>query len=290
MIRWTDKNSFPLLLCGSIILMTVTPLVTYADSGDFASSEGILNFAYHLFQEGDYQRSASEYTRYQFLFPGKKTGFVLLMKGICHSRLGEYKKALDVFSSIQESDDELRAVADYETALVFLNRREYVKCRTYLSETEPPGISDFHDRYIITAFTYLFEKKWDKADKALTKTDSILKNDLHSLATEGSRTLRKSPVAAGIFSTILPGTGKMYSERWRDGLFSFVSIGTLAGLSVYNFLTDGTGSLKGWIYAGIGGLFHFGNIYGSVVSAQDYNTFQEKRLEEKISRLLYAHY
>jgi TM2 domain-containing membrane protein YozV len=79
----------------------------------------------------------------------------------------------------------------------------------------------------------------------------------------------KSQALAGIFSAVIPGSGKMYVGEWGDGITAFLVSGLFAFLAYDNFKADH--NTRAWIFTGLGTLFYGGNIYGSVASAQIYN-------------------
>jgi hypothetical protein len=43
-------------------------------------------------------------------------------------------------------------------------------------------------------------------------------------------------------------------------------------------------SIRGWIYASVGGVLHIGNIYGSTVSARRYNRLREEALFQEVQK------
>ena len=257
---------------------------------DYTLPGGILGFAYSLFSEGDYIRAAGEFQRFRFLFPEHRTDRVLLMIGMSYQRAGYFDKALEYFRLVSPSDNEAENVSVYETALTFLLMEEYRQALTLIAAENPRPVSDLYNREIISAVSYLFLEQWEEADNLLTNIKTKAGLDLRSRAEIFRSFPRKSPVAAGVLSALVPGLGKMYAERWKDGLFSLAGIGAFAGLSVYNFLTEGVTSVKAWVYTALGGLFHIGNIYGAVVAARDFNFFQRQRMEEELFGFIYSHY
>ncbi|MEO0102296.1 MAG: hypothetical protein ABIK81_01170, partial [candidate division WOR-3 bacterium] len=95
---------------------------------------------------------------------------------------------------------------------------------------------------------------------------------------------RKSPLLSGFFSLILPGAGQVYSERAGDGFYSFLVVGTFAGISYYYGREKEKG--KFWVFLSLTSLFHLGNVYGAIIAARDCNLKAKKRfikrVEEKI--------
>jgi tetratricopeptide (TPR) repeat protein len=259
-------------------------------ASDYTLPDGILGFAYSLFAEGDYSRAAGEFQRFRFLFPERRPDRIFLMIGMSYQRAGYLDKALEYFRMVGPSDKEAENVSVYESALTFLLMKEYEQALRLIRRENPVSVSELYNREIISAVSCLFLQQWDEAERLLGDIETAAGLDLQRRAEIFRSFPRKSPVLAGILSAFVPGLGKMYAERWRDGLFSFAGIGAFAGLAVYSFVTEGTASVKAWVYTALGGLFHIGNIYGAVVAARDFNSFQRQRMEEELFGFIYSHY
>jgi hypothetical protein len=109
---------------------------------------------------------------------------------------------------------------------------------------------------------------------------SILEKETH----------KKSPALAALMSAVVPGTGKAYSNNWKDGLVSLFFTAGMAFQSYRNFNKFGTNNHRGWIYGGIGLGFYLGNIYGSVKSTKDYNRKNINVLQHEASVLFNTYY
>ncbi|MFO7525847.1 MAG: hypothetical protein R6W68_10360 [Ignavibacteriaceae bacterium] len=94
----------------------------------------------------------------------------------------------------------------------------------------------------------------------------------------------KSPFIAGLLSTIIPGSGKIYTGELSEGLTAFMLNGLLGFLSYNNFKNDH--NLRGWLFAGAGLFFYTGNIYGSAISANRYNIRIENEYSERIKNYM----
>lgn len=78
----------------------------------------------------------------------------------------------------------------------------------------------------------------------------------------------KSPVIAGGLS-IVPGLGKMYAGRMKDGAFAFGFISVL-GYLTYESLTK-KAYASGVVWGVVFSSFYLGNIYGGIDSARNFN-------------------
>jgi TM2 domain-containing membrane protein YozV len=79
----------------------------------------------------------------------------------------------------------------------------------------------------------------------------------------------KSETLAGILSAIIPGSGKIYTEDYGDGITAFLLTGLFSYLAYTNFEHDHY--TRAWIFTALGAGFYAGNVYGSVASAQIFN-------------------
>ena len=94
----------------------------------------------------------------------------------------------------------------------------------------------------------------------------------------------KSKTLAGVFSAIVPGSGKIYTNNIGDGITSLVLTGLFSYLAYENFAKDHP--TRGWIFTGITAFFYAGNIYGSVLAAQNYNIGLRYNFENDIELFL----
>ncbi len=78
----------------------------------------------------------------------------------------------------------------------------------------------------------------------------------------------RSPFVGGLLSAIVPGLGKVYAGKWKQGLVSFFSV-TIIGLQAAEGFWKG--GYDDWRFIAFGGLttiFYIGNIWGSVLSVK----------------------
>jgi hypothetical protein len=88
-------------------------------------------------------------------------------------------------------------------------------------------------------------------------------------------------------STFIPGSGKIYTKNWQDGLIALLFVASNAWQAYRGFSKDGVKSTYGWVFGSIGAGFWLGNIYGSYKSAQKFNKQIQKGYHDKISGVIY---
>jgi len=244
-----------------IILNSI--IIAQQDSIDFRSPENIKKFGDYLFCQGDYLRAVEEYKSVQNILRNDTVNFKMML---CYSNLGLYETSNDLYK---------------ETSWVspFHNDIELLKIKNKLLEM-PRSIQVFYDVPMDSVFSIGISKlnmtsRLYGEDIRISKSQFLSPFDekenkaaasLYDLKTNPPY---KSPALAGIMSAIIPGTGKMYSGEWADGITSFIVTGLMAFLAYDNFHAGH--NTRGWIFTTLGTFFYGGNVYGSIAAAQIFN-------------------
>ena len=271
----------PLVLISQLLLCSISQAQV-----DYFAPGSVSQFAEYLYQEGDYVRAAGEFQRY-LLLAGMSAGSdsVLFRIGMCY-RLGRHpRRAITYFHRIVEENPQsnLKDQASYQIAYSYFEMGQYHQSLLQINKN-CPQLSGCGGRLgNLLVVNYLHLKEWREAHDI---SSSIVKGHhgpsdslatvLNRLTLEGTQLPYKSKVAAGVMSSLVPGSGKMYAHRFNDGLYSLVTIG-LTGWQAYDgFSKEGTCSARGWIYGTLSTVFYLGNIYGSIVAVKIHN----QRLED----------
>jgi hypothetical protein len=93
---------------------------------------------------------------------------------------------------------------------------------------------------------------------------------------------RRSPFLAGALSTLVPGSGKVYAGRWKDGAFSFAIIGAMSWRAYRGFQRKGIKSELGWGFGLVAAAYYAGNIWGSAQAAKIFNRKKRDELENRV--------
>lgn len=256
---------------------------------DYYSPENILRFAGYLFNDGDFIRAAGEYQRYLFSFdtlPARadtvffKIAECFRLSGMHQRAIEQYQKNIDNFEQSPLNNE-----CVYKISLCFLLLGQHDESLLLLRNRIPATVNAQAELHMqLTAANFLFQRQWQAAIDIFSANSSSNKVTSHLLnyAQQGQQLPRKNSPLAGVYSAIIPGTGKFYCGRTIDGIQSLATVGVLGWQAYTGFRDDGVGSAKGWIFGVIGGVFYLGNIYGSIVAADIYNEEQEERLLQKI--------
>ena len=168
----------------------------------------------------------------------------------------------------------------YQMGATYFLTDQFEQTALFLHETLP-HITDTRqhaEAEQLIGLSYLMQKQWSEAGEIFktlrgSKVTSVSQKAIvyHDYAERGTRLPTRSPLLAGILSTIVPGAGRLYTERLSDAFASLFMV-SLTGWQAYDgFQRDGLSSVKGWTLGTISGIFYVGNIYGSVISARVYN-------------------
>jgi len=293
------RNSLRRTAAAALLALAVSPAAsaqeapaaaTAQEAPDYFSADAVLRFARALYAEGDYGRASPELLRYLFLTDSGDRE-VLFLAAKCDQLSGKAEKALEAFERIAADGigDEWAARARYEAAITEALLGRHPESLARLGDGSLPTLSDAYEPLLLRGWDLLLADDWTGADEALARSPSALAADLRPLAEKAMSMPRRSPALAGILSAVLPGAGKLYTDRPTDALFSFTLVGSLAALSGFAFADEGISSVRGWTYGSLALLFHAGNVYGAVVAARQFNEAGRAGIESQAMDFYDAH-
>lgn len=231
------------------------------------NSKNRLRFADNLFCEQDYLRAFNEYREY-LKFSYNDT--VIFKISISLAEMGRYSEAIDynktLFGSLRLSEE---AKFEFYRNLFLSNRINDFK---YFYETDSfiPLEKDLYLKRMLLTSDLLSMKKYNlNLDELLNAFPRSVKDTLTNFYNRLSFSKQKDPLLAGIYSALIPGLGKVYTEEYGDGISAFLLTGILTYLAIENFNADH--NFRGWLFTGLAAYFYAGNIYGSVSSAHKFN-------------------
>jgi hypothetical protein len=250
-----------------------------------ATSPQTLGFADYLFGKGDYRRAIGEYERFVFEDTAARfQAYARLMVGESEYRQGDFAAANGAFrDAIGENGWEL-AYLGMARSLLELGRgdaaRHYalvIRDSTLLRPATVVAAWSLYRRYDFAAGSQVMRRFSD---------DSVL-SGLQSL--DGRDVARRSPALSAALSFVIPGLGQTYCGRPGDGLFSFTVVAAAAAVSYYywNRPEQDPEHAKFAVVAGLGTVFHLGNVYGAAIAGRDYNRLQKRNYLGRIEDILH---
>jgi tetratricopeptide (TPR) repeat protein len=242
---------------------------------DFYDHGNSLKFGEYLYNSNQYDLAAREFERCVFLKPDDRESFVYLFK--IHRKENAFDKAIDCYKrySGNLNYNEMDSTFGSEYFKLLIQNEKYRDAASFLN-VNPLYKADHN----LMLSTILLRKEWKEADQFTTAMNGHLNKSLTEITSQGLALKKKSPALAGLFSAVLPGSGKVYSGRWKDGVISFLMTSTSAFVAVRGF-NKNPNSFYPWAMGTMAVVYYSGNIYGSAQAALKYNKYKEDELVNK---------
>jgi tetratricopeptide (TPR) repeat protein len=246
--------------------------------------------------EGEYYRAITEYKKLLILFPDSPhADFALFKIGMSYYHGEEYEQAVQTFASFRKkfpASSHTYAVSYQQgLALVRLNLPDQASEAFAAAEAaSPASASDQrkavfgrvlaeYDRGNTDAVRIGLERFMEKHppdDQGAKQVTTAL-----SMLEQQQDQRSKSPLAAGILSAVVPGSGHIYSGHYGDGFTALLLNGlfiggTLAAVKQENYPIAAVAAI-------IGLPFYIGNIYGAANAATKWNIAARKDLRGKLA-------
>jgi TM2 domain-containing membrane protein YozV len=238
------------------------------------SFENIRKFGDFLFCNKDYLRAVNEYDKLLTLKDNDTLEFKIFL---AFSAMKKYDLALERYKKNESSI--FSDYIEYEYYRILFRSERYSDLNTNLKNSSQPEMQRLY--YLSSLFT---KAELPEQNNFLNAFPVQEQNNVSELYKRKSDPPYKNPLLAGILSSIIPGTGKIYTNEYGDGIVAFIASSLFAFLSYDNFKADR--NFRGWLFAGIGFFFYAGNIYGSVASAQIYNARIDYRFKHDLINYL----
>lgn len=167
--------------------------------------------------------------------------------------LGNYDKSISIFSNIPEKDSLIANLKYFELSGLSLLQKDYKNYTLYFGKIVNPN--------------YALANEKETLDEVYNKTIHFRK---------------KSMLAAGTMSAIIPGSGKFYTGKVGEGFSSFIAVTILGAITLENYRKAGPDNFKTILFGTLFAVFYLGNIYGSMISVKVYRDEFYKSYEKKI--------
>lgn len=261
---------------GIHILLFIMILVTHA------KGQSDYNFAESLFKEGDYYRAITFYKKYMYFNRSSKLISDANYKiGLCYQKAKQIKPALEYFDKV---------IKQHPDTIISMKSKFQMGYTKYIGNLYPFAIIDFQQfikdhpkteysdyAQYLTGMSSIQLLNWNKAysdfqtlsTKYPNSKYSQMSNELALECKKGTDLPKKHAWLAGIMSTVIPGSGQIYCDRYLDGVTAFLINVTLLSITIISATNDDIHN--GYAYAGGGlfSIFYFSNIYGAMNAAQN---------------------
>lgn len=244
-------------------------------------------FIEHLVNKGDYREAIFLIDKDKFTLKGTKADSVYYLKGWSHYSLMQLEKSSKALLKVSiESQFYLKArffaaynqahLKDYKKAAEIINstltdERLFTNLRTL----QLSGIDLLNKDYLIA------KERLCEVDSMLSPIYEPLKN-LKLIQFELQNHKTKSPVLAGILSSIIPGAGKFYGGRKGAGISTFIGTVGLGLITWENYRKLGLKNIKTLFFGSLFTANYVSNIYGSAVAIKvvenDYQNVMQNQI------------
>jgi len=228
-------------------------------------------FAAYLFENRDYLRAAEEYT---FMNAQEQNDTLLYNAGLCYFKMAEFEKANAMLSSLsnQKFQERTRLL---QLKIALMQKSSALDSLSHPEFYPTPEINQTYKRLSILnqILNGTIESRATIEQNFNREDVSSLQNFNNSFA----HPKKKSPAAAALLSALIPGAGKIYTGNYGDGVTAFLVTGLFAYLTVENVYHGHP--FRTWLFGSLAAFFNAGNIYGSFISARNYNVENAHHLE-----------
>lgn len=243
-----------------------------------------LRYANHLRASKQYQSAALEYERVLFF----KTQDTLIQQYLLDSyfRASRYEVGLARTQQLYPSTEAMPASLAFTYGKLLLRNGNHLQLSGFLSRNQQ---LESPNKALLQIGNALITRDWDQAQTTYQTYQSIpqISNTYGSLIERSQNLSSKRPLVAMSLSMVVPGLGKVYTNQWKDGIISLITVGSFAYTAWRSYNRNGFENPFFWLYGGIALGFYGGNLYGSWQSALRYNEKQVQSLIHDTEAVLY---
>lgn len=278
MIPYRKLTFIVCFLQGVILSLHGQDLLDYSNS---------LKYANYLYENKYYSLSAIEYERVSFLEPKDTLAKLRMIQS--YSLMDDYKNAkarLERLFPLYISNYPEEFAIEYFSVLFHQNQFNsaisFIKENNTINQTK-------RGEYELGAL--LMQYKWAEAktigdDFLQSNQESYKFCNLYNIAVQSMDIKYKKPGCAALLSALIPGSGKVYTKNWKDGVYAFIFISTFSWLT-YKSIDNDALVFNSVFYGAITLSFYLANIYGSYKSAEKYNQKVNKNATGDVQRILF---
>lgn len=250
-----------------IFLLTIAFLFT------FAQSKGQIPFVRHLVNSGLYKEAIFVIGKDKTDYTAEQRDSINYYKGWAYYSLKNLQESSSSFLKVNDTSPFYKKsffFAGYNHA--FLGN--YSEARSILDQMNRSEESTLWLYNFELSGIEMLEGNWLKAKEYLElvpEENAVLNRQvlaLNEIWKEQEQHRKKSPVAAGIMSAIVPGSGKIYAGQTGAGIASMIGNIGFGLITWENYRKSGIIDAKTIIFGSIFAVNYVSNIYGSVVSVK----------------------
>lgn len=241
-------------------------------------------FFYYLFKNGDYSNAYVEGLKLKFynkkyqIYDDKEI-YKYIALSLFYTK--QYRKSLEYFNKYLNHSATIEDSVFDKIIYIYKNENNFDEMKNILEKY----YKNNREKYLLNkAKIAHLEKSYSlelKILDSLVLLDSLkykdLSENIHIIF--NNKPENKSYLKAFIFS-LFPTGGYIYTERYSDALFTWITLTPLATLGTLYYLNGD--KYRSYIIYSVCGMFYLGTIYGSLVSVKLYNERIEEILYDKV--------
>ena len=270
----TDKvrNRFLSII---VIIYVLYPSLTGQDLYDRNHTE---SFAKFLFQSKQYDLAAREYERLLILNPTNEVPKELFQS---YRFAGQHQFGISRYHSVYSNPESYNRVNFIELTKLQLSGGYFNDYSTSLSVQK---VLQPEETKVLVGIRKVYDPTFrDKyTEVSLENTANPTFERIQDILVDFEGVRMKSPTVAALMSSVIPGSGRLYTGDWQNAIISFLFVGINGWQSYRSFNRSGIQSAGGWIFGAIGLGFYTGNIYGSALSAKRKNKQKRDEFKHKV--------
>ncbi len=255
-------------------------------SQDLLNYDNSKKYAEYLYQTHQYDLAAIEYERVIFLEPKDTLAKLKLIRS---------------YRYIQDSETALARIAKYfpagiyhmsedfssEYLKIIISENQYENAQMFLRNSK--SLSNVNKAEFQLG-VLIMQHQWSEAklftDRQVDLSDKSEKfYALSRISINGLNSRYKNPMLAATLSALVPGSGKLYTGRWKDAIFSFLFVSSTSWLS-YKTVAHNGFKIDGIIYGSVALGFYAANVYGSSKSAKVFNQNINQSFSNEAQKIL----
>lgn len=261
-----------------IFLLTLSFSAIRAQQGD---SKRAIAFANYLFNTQQYEFAAQEYLKLVYENPENQ---LLMNRALESFRLNEDLSSGSFFSQefLKKTGSDFPDFYSEIVKIRILQGRKILNAEP--PDENPEELLRYYESLLLDD---MLAYNWEGVT---TNAEKIQDSKLYPFTRNLPVNSYKSPFLGAAMSTLLPGSGKFYAKRWKDGLTSFLFVGLTGFQSYLAFKKKGKESVYGWISGGLSLGFYLGNIYGSQKAVKTHNAKINETYRENLVNYYFSNY
>ena len=251
---------------------------------NYLNYTNIVRFADNLFAEKDFSFALSEYQRALFISNQKSEYQIKEKIAYCYWNLEKFEMAIKILTELlptindkQESNKINILLSKY-----YIKQKKLTLAKNHLNKIVSNYDLIVKQKTIIFSYIYLLDKDWENLNLIVSQLNTDDSKIIINLINEIKNENYKSPILAGLLSSIIPGLGKFYVEKNSQGLYPLLYTSLATYMSYKSTTNENKNFLKTSTYGGLAISFYLGNIYGSYSAAKIYNETIDNNIYTKI--------